>query len=448
MGPKGNIFGATFWGDDVPLSLKTWPYFEDLCLARLLHILEIVVRSLAYVLKTIIWGFVFGGVFLRSGLATSSLLETDQQARSERARPCIADLEFLGGVPPPNAKVFGALGLLTLAPVPRKPAKKAVSSAVMDLSILRQFVQVLDLLNPPSAQTPLVLQDGIYVYGITASGKLGILPRDIFHPGLALTENAGRDVFKDADRPLPLSLDRRMVSKGINIFGEEAETPDAEVVEAFAILQSGQEYVGSHDGLLQVMTDGHPERDHFVAAGSFKWRSGRMLSLSNSTGTYPADLERLQFARDTFRQVGIQTVDSARIYDFSVKAVDPHGAAPVHAQTDFWAQHSPSFRVLVAEISAYLNAYSLPPGKDVDTLVAAHKSAWKASTGNPRPRFSFDAFMSAASLLTAWQSWPEDSDPSIILLKALSINGGRKRWEEIKAVLDYVREAPLAKIEK
>lgn len=397
--------------------------------------------ELSFVLRTIfrisftaglIWQFTHRAVH-----AETALIDEAPPPLAEKAIGCTWKLRTLAPVSigtPQIADVRVRVTKSSPNPIHRTAGKVAVRSAVLNLDILRKFAVVFE---PTIARMPSGsvrdLADGIFVFGITRSGKFGFLPRNLVHEGLEINPSKLPDIFAGDSSKVPESFHRDIETRGLDIFGQEGKTKDSEILSSFALLNRDAKYVGTHDGLLLVLTDGKPLSDDYIATGSFKVRGGKIIHLTNSSGSFPSNGNRLPLIVAEFQHLGMPTDSKIQITDFSTKANDPHGAAPVQVQVDLWAWQSPTLKELVREISEYIRAYPRAFSEDFASEIAWRKDLWKSK------RFQFGDVMDAGALVSAWSLWTEDSDANIIVHKALIRNGGRQSWERIKAVLEAVR---------
>ncbi len=168
---------------------------------------------------------------------------------------------------------------------------------VLDSSRLSQVAKVIDLngqVDPRLKNLPA----GNYVYAIDSKRRLVILPRAI-DPG-------------------PVDINSLSAT-----------------------------FIGSHEGIVQMLKAVDGKGPKLIAAGEITIRDDRVRMVSNGAGSYRGFTDHLNYAATEFKAHGLAINERTELRDHSVKPfADPHGLADGQARAVIEAARDPGFAVL------------------------------------------------------------------------------------------------------
>lgn len=195
--------------------------------------------------------------------------------------------------------------------IPRPPALKKSNSVplknkVTQIDHLRENVTLLDLGGSKNTSALSGLGDGTYTYVIDSENHLAFMNRTI---------NPGRNIKITEDTPI----------------------------------------LGSHEGLALFLKDHFKAEPVLLASGEIHVRNGRVLSVSNGSGTYRGDIGNLLYALQELSRAGLKIDGRTFRRDYATgKFVDPHGivgdpfgSVAMQARLDLKFQNDPHLRQIL-----------------------------------------------------------------------------------------------------
>ncbi len=234
-------------------------------------------------------------IFLVAGISFAADILRAPPARADLT--CFAGFRDIGEDPMPSPLMWKRRRNLDSYGNPTATIEK---SKVKDLARLKVAARVVDTNDVRSARALSNLEDGIYVWGLDAHGRMAVLPRNM-NPkaGEAITANS--------------------------------------------------EFMGSHSGLIRVLRS--QKRDaEFVATGEFLRRNGRVFSVDNSSGTYPGGTENLRYGIGRLKRIGLEIDEGTRIIDASIaQKQGAHDAAYRQIPIEFKVSADPQLKSIYEE---------------------------------------------------------------------------------------------------
>jgi hypothetical protein len=106
-------------------------------------------------------------------------------------------------------------------------------------------------------------------------------------------------------------------------------------------------YIGSHAGLAGYLGYLFKRPPKVVAAGEIVVRNGRVMAISNGSGTYRGSAVNLKFAVEKFHDFGLRLDAKTNIADYSKLPRDPHVGAAKIVRSEIRVIRNPAFRRLV-----------------------------------------------------------------------------------------------------
>lgn len=221
---------------------------------------------------------------------------------------------------PPDGAVqcpthFALLGT-TPAPVPsviERWVDVPLVEKVIELERLKSAVTIISPSSPPSGALR-KLEPGTYVYVIDKQGRIAIASRAI-DPG-----------------------------------------PDA-------IETAGATFLGSHEGLVRMLENPTASpgaiaaRVEVVSAGEIVIRDGRVMAVSNGSGTYRGSGEHLRYGVGRLHAAGVDIDGRTQFLDYSTGQIPtPHATVPAQVREELKLLRDPKFKNLVQDFRNSITA--------------------------------------------------------------------------------------------
>jgi hypothetical protein len=108
-------------------------------------------------------------------------------------------------------------------------------------------------------------------------------------------------------------------------------------------------FLGSHTGLAVLFENMFGVAPQFVATGEVVFRNGRVLAVTNASGTYRGKTANFTYAIDQFRSVGLPMNSKTLKRDYSVQHYNPHSTVEEQVRLALQFAHNPHLSKILEE---------------------------------------------------------------------------------------------------
>lgn len=279
--------------------------------------------------------------------------------------------------------------ILAAANLPKRPSilkpRSDVSLAgkIMDLRQLRKYAVRIE----PGAEIPHGLPDQTYAYVVDAAGNIAMMPR--------------------------------VVDPGIKVL------PSVDAIDAT--------FIGSHLGLIRILENSPSAQaiagtGKIVSAGEFVVRNGRVLAVSNGSGTLYPKPAHLEYGLQKLKSAGLRVDERTQILDFSSQELlKLHYSVADQARIEIQALRNPKFVKLLARArEVFRNVDQKFPSSSalINTAMNAAKDAAEQSR-------SFQA-------VSFFEQCQEPRESAIVYLKEFADRVGEEKVLRILDTLEHL----------